>query len=71
MAEKLPTQAGRKALLNIFSGRPTGYGFCYGSNTGTIWSLRRNGLIDHESKLTEAGQKMVERLTVTPEVTNG
>lgn len=66
MAEKLPTQAGRKALLSIAASRP-----CRGIYQGTMQSLRFNGLIDQRNTLTEAGQKMVERLTVVPEVAHG
>ena len=74
MAEKLPTQSGRKVLLNLAKGRPADFGL-YGRSSyahlpGTIWSLRRTGLLDHQNKLTEAGQQMVNRLTVTPEVTH-
>ncbi len=66
MAQKLPSQAGRKALLNIAASRP-----CRGIYQGTMQSLRFNGLIDQQNTLTEAGQKMVERLTTTPEVAHG
>lgn len=73
MAEKLPTQSGRKALLNIAAGLPGGhglYGANYGGFHGTMDSLRRRGLITAENFLTEAGLQMVNRLTVTPEVTH-
>lgn len=63
MAEKLPTQAGRKALLNIAAGRA-----CHGAYVGTVRSLRYNGLIDQQNQLTTTGQKMIERLTIVPEV---
>lgn len=75
MSAKLPTQSGRKALLNIAAGRPASHGLygssVYGGYRGTITSLRRRGLVTAENNLTEAGLQMVKRLTVTPEVTNG
>lgn len=73
MPEKLPTQSGRKALLNIAAGRTAGhglYGSIWGGLNGTMDSLRRRGLITAENFLTEAGLQMVNRLTVTPEVTH-
>lgn len=63
---KLPTQAGRKALLSIAASRP-----CRGIYQGTMQSLLFNGLIDHQNTLTESGQQMVNRLTITPEVSHG
>lgn len=74
MTEKLPTQAGRKALLRIAAGKKPFhnlYGKSHGCFGGTIASLRRRGLVSAENSLTESGLQMVERLTVTPEVTNG
>lgn len=71
MAAKLPSQAGRKALLNIAAGRAAGhglYGSIWGGLNGTLQSLRNNRLIDHQDQLTETGHKMIERLTVVPEV---
>lgn len=71
MAEKLPSQTGRKYLLNIASGRSAAhglYGAIYGGHPGTIKSLRNRGLIDHQNQLTATGHKMIERLTVVPEV---
>lgn len=62
-AAKLPSQAGRKALLNLAAGHA-----CHGVYVGTIRSLRNNGLIDHQNQLTTTGHKMIERLTVVPEV---
>jgi hypothetical protein len=70
MAEKLPSQAGRQVLLNLDGRRSAGYGLCYGGHSGTMASLRRNGLVDHQNQLTESGRKMVLRLTVTPEVSH-
>lgn len=75
MPEKLPTQSGRKALLNIAAGRPASHGLygcsAYGGFRGTIASLYRRGLVTAEHNLTEAGQQMVNRLTITPEVSHG
>lgn len=75
MAEKLPTQSGRKALLNIAAGRPASHGLygcsAYGGFRGTMASLCSRGLITPDHKLTESGQQMVNRLTITPEVSHG
>lgn len=71
-ADRLPTQAGRKALLNISAGRIAShslYGMsAHGGLSGTLVALKRNGLLTDDQQLTDAGVKMVERLTATPEV---
>lgn len=71
-AVKLPTQSGRKALLNIAAGRPGSHGLygrsAHGGFCGTMASLRSRGLITADNKLTEAGRQMVTRLTIAPEV---
>ena len=71
-SEKLPSQAGRAALLAIAAGRCPGRGLSSASQRanhfGTLIALRERGLITWDNQLTEAGQAMVERLTVTPEV---
>lgn len=74
MMSSFPSQAGRKALLNIAAGRRAGFGL-YGMSAngglcGTMLALRRRGLLDAENNLTEEGQQMVGRLTLPPEVKN-
>lgn len=64
-AEKLPSQAGRKALLQLHAGRQIAP---FGNLQNTLASLRNRGLINHREELTEAGHEMVKRLTVKPEV---
>lgn len=66
--DKLPSQAGRKVLLNLHGGRNSAHGLQAGGLVATLTSLRRRGLIDHRYTLTEAGRAMVRRLTVAPEV---
>lgn len=70
--ERLPTQAGRKALLNIAAGRTASHGLygmsAFGGFRGTILALKKNGLVTENNQLTDAGALMVERLTATPEV---
>lgn len=72
MMTKLPTQSGRKALLNLAAGRPCSYGLygssAHGGDHGTMVSLRNRGLISADGQLTEAGQQMISRLTTPPEV---
>lgn len=70
----LPSQAGRRALLNLHRGRPAGhglYGTAAGGLQGTLTALRKRGLIDHTEQLTDAGRAMLNRLTVAREVTHG
>jgi hypothetical protein len=74
MPDKLPSQSGRKALLNIAAGRPASHGL-YGSSAhggfcGTMTALRIRGLVTDQQQLTEAGLQMVQRLTATPEVSH-
>lgn len=75
MAEKLPSQSGRKALLNIAAGRPASHGLygmsAHGGFCGTMTALRNRGLVTDRHELTEAGLQMVQRLTIAPEVTHG
>ncbi|MFZ2269078.1 MAG: hypothetical protein WAV95_15995 [Azonexus sp.] len=70
--EKLPTQAGRAALLAIAAGRCSSRGLSSPSQRinhyHTLIALRSRGLVTWDDQLTEAGKAMVERLTVTPEV---
>lgn len=70
--ERLPTQAGRKALLNIAAGRAANHGLygmsAHGGHTGTMLALKKNGLVTENNQLTDAGSVMVVRLTLKPEV---
>lgn len=72
MSEKLPSMAGRKVLLNIAAGQNGSAGLrsmaAHGGHAGTMVALRRRGLIDGKQALTAAGQQMLERLVVAPEV---
>lgn len=72
LTQKLPSQAGRKALLNIHAGRHSAKGLkgvsAIGSHYGTMMRLRERGLVTWDDQLTDAGKAMVERLTLSPEV---
>lgn len=74
-AEKLPSMAGRRVLLNLAAGRGSAHGLygmsAHGGHSGTMVALRRRGLIDTSDQLTGAGNDMVARLTTTPEVRHG
>lgn len=63
---KLPTPAGRRALLNIDAGRGSDFGIsgrsAYGGHSGTMVALRRAGLVTLDEQLTEAGRAMAARL---------
>lgn len=67
---KLPSMAGRRALLNIAAGRSGGSGLSgmsqMGGLIGTMVALRRHGWITPDGELTDAGKTMVERLTGKP-----
>ncbi len=64
---KLPTQAQRRALLNIAAGRGSSYGLhgrsSHGGHSLTMTSLRRAGLVAHDETLTPAGLEVVASLT--------
>lgn len=69
-SQRLPSMAGRRALLNIarfkasdahLSGRSQA-----GGHSGTMLALRRAGLITLEEELTPEGVAMVERLAGKP-----
>lgn len=74
LTEKLPSPAGRKALLNIHAGRYSAKGLkgvsAMGGHYGTMIALRERGLVTWDDQLTDAGKAMVERLTISPEVRN-
>jgi hypothetical protein len=63
---KLPSPAGRTALLNIAAGRGSTYGLrgmsSFGGHHGTMGALMRAGLVTRTEELTEAGRAMVLRL---------
>lgn len=63
---KLPTPAGRRALLNIDAGRGSYCGIssrsAYGGHSGTMVALRRAVLATLDDQLTEAGHAMAARL---------
>lgn len=63
---KLPSEAGRRALLNIAAGRDASFGLvgmsAHGGLRSTVLALRRAGHVDGKEKLTEAGVAMVERI---------
>lgn len=65
--EKLPSQAGRAALLSIAAGRCTSRGLSSPSQRTnhffTLIALRRRGLVTWDDQLTDAGRAMVLRLT--------
>lgn len=69
-SEKLPSRAGRIALLNISAGRAGSHGLnsrsAFGGHLGTMFALKNRGLVTWDEQLTEAGLAMVERLTVMP-----
>lgn len=69
---KLPSMAGRKALLNIAAGRGALWGVrgmsAHGGHRGTMAALRCHGFVTWDDQLTDAGKAMVKRLTVAPEV---
>ena len=70
--QRLPSQAGRKALLNIAAGRCSSHGLsgmsAFGGHSGTMQALRDRGLVGDDHRLTEAGLAMVKRLTQPLEV---
>lgn len=72
--QKLPSPAGRRALLNIAAGRASDRGLRgrsnFGCHLGTMAALKARGLVTWDDQLTEAGRAMVERLTTLPEVRN-
>ena len=64
---KLPTQAQRRALLNIAAGRGSAFDVhgrsAHGGHSLTMTSLRRAGLVAHDETLTPAGLEVVASLT--------
>lgn len=64
---KLPTQAQRRALLNIAAGRGSSFGLhgmsAHGGHSLTMISLRRAGWVAHDETLTPAGLEIVAALT--------
>jgi hypothetical protein len=70
--EKLPSLAGRKALINIAAGRSSSRGLSgrseFGGHLGTMHALKKRGLVTWDDQLTESGKAMVERINVVPEV---
>ena len=68
-AQMLPSNAGRRVLINIHRGENPESGI---TNPAVVLdSLRTRGLLDLSNKLTEAGRAMVVRLTQKPEVRRG
>lgn len=68
-ATALPSNAGRRVLINIARGGRPEAGI---TNAGIVLdSLRTRGLLDLDNHLTDAGRVMVVRLTKTPEVRRG
>ena len=68
-AQMLPSNAGRRVLINIHRGANPDAGI---TNPAVVLdSLRTRGLLDLSNKLTEAGCAMVVRLTQKPEVRRG
>lgn len=63
---KLPSQAQRRALLNIAAGRASAHGLrgssAHGGHMLTMTSLRRAGWVDSTDALTEAGTAVVAAL---------
>lgn len=63
---KLPTQAQRRALLNIDAGRGSAFGLhgmsAHGGHSLTMTSLRRAGWVAHDETLTPAGLEVVASL---------
>ena len=68
-AQMLPSNAGRRVLINIHRGANPEAGIT--SSAVVLDSLRTRGLLDLSNKLTEAGRAMVVRLTQKPEVRRG